>query len=179
MNSFYKDIVPGKIRAHVDCNIFEDFGEEVTPYTYIVNACNCKGVAGSGISKDIKIRYPNVFKEYKMFCKNGSIRIGSLATSYLPPSNDICDKIEGIIHFPTKDDWKNPSEIDFLIKGFSYFCKNVPSNLNIAFPLLGAGAGKIDPKQSMDLMISYLVKQNGKGKYGIYCTSEQFIKSGL
>lgn len=182
MNTFFKDIVPGKIRLHVDDDIFLDSGQDITPYNYIVNACNTKGVAGSGISKDIKERFPEIFKEYKRFCKDGSIRIGSLAVSYFPSYQEFSENqiiLDGIIHFPTKDDWKHPAEVDYLIKGFSYFRKNIPKEWGVAFPLLGAGAGKLDAKLAVDIMISSIIQSNMKNLCGIYCTEEQFVNSGL
>lgn len=38
--------------------------------TVIGHQTNCLGVMGAGIAKQIKLRYPNVFKEYKMLCDN-------------------------------------------------------------------------------------------------------------
>lgn len=36
--------------------------------TYIVHQVNCQGVMGAGLAKQIKERYPNVFKMYRNMC---------------------------------------------------------------------------------------------------------------
>lgn len=38
----------------------------------IGHACNAQGVWGSGIAKEFKLRFPEVFKKYNEYCKNDS-----------------------------------------------------------------------------------------------------------
>lgn len=47
---------------HIKCNIFES-GADV-----ICHQVNCQGVMGSGIAKQVREKYPNVYKEYKDLC---------------------------------------------------------------------------------------------------------------
>ena len=47
---------------HIKCDIFES-GADV-----ICHQVNCQGVMGSGIAKQVREKYPWVYKEYKEFC---------------------------------------------------------------------------------------------------------------
>ena len=47
---------------HIKCDIFES-GADV-----ICHQVNCQGVMGSGIAKQVREKYPWVYKEYKKFC---------------------------------------------------------------------------------------------------------------
>ena len=47
---------------HIKCDIFES-GADV-----ICHQVNCQGVMGSGIAKQVREKYPNVYKEYKDLC---------------------------------------------------------------------------------------------------------------
>lgn len=47
---------------HIKCDIFES-GADV-----ICHQVNCQGVMGSGIAKQVREKYPNVYKEYKIMC---------------------------------------------------------------------------------------------------------------
>ena len=44
----------------------------------IVNAVNCKGVMGRGIAHEFKLRYPEMFEEYKRYCDEGYMEPGIL-----------------------------------------------------------------------------------------------------
>jgi len=41
------------------------------------HGCNCKGVMGAGIAVEFRKRYPEMFKEYKKRCEDGSFNLGS------------------------------------------------------------------------------------------------------
>lgn len=49
---------------HIKCNIFES-GADV-----ILHQVNCQGVMGSGVAKQVKELYPQVFSSYKNVCDN-------------------------------------------------------------------------------------------------------------
>lgn len=48
---------------HIKCDIFES-GADV-----ICHQVNCQGVMGSGIAKQVREKYPNVYTEYQTYCK--------------------------------------------------------------------------------------------------------------
>ena len=59
---------------------------------FICHQVNCKGVMGSGIAKQIKETYPEVFNEYKNFCDKGEQKLGSVLVA------------DRIINFFSQDD---------------------------------------------------------------------------
>jgi len=116
----------------------------------LVNTINCVGVMGKGIALEFKKRYPDMFNQYVDLCNNKSIQIGKL---WLYKSED-----KWILNFPTKDDWRNPSKIEYLILGLDKFVNTYKDRgiTSIAFPLLGASNGGLDPAVSEKIMIEFL-----------------------
>ncbi len=39
------------------------------PVKTLVNTVNCVGVMGAGLALEFKLRYPNMFEDYKKRCK--------------------------------------------------------------------------------------------------------------
>jgi O-acetyl-ADP-ribose deacetylase (regulator of RNase III) len=118
----------------------------------IVNTVNCVGVMGAGIALECRLRYPDMYKKYVTLCNNDQIDIGKL---WLYKSDE-----KWILNFPTKKDWRYPSKTEYLHSGLkkfntTYLSKDIES---IAFPLLGADKGGIEPSRSISIMKSYLDK---------------------
>lgn len=116
----------------------------------IVNTINCVGVMGAGIALEFRLRYPEMYKKYVNLCNEKKIAPGMLWL-YKSPE-------KWVLNFPTKNDWKDPSEEEYLHKGLekfiaTYKVKNIQS---IAFPLLGADKGKIDSETSLSIINFYL-----------------------
>ncbi|WP_284035619.1 macro domain-containing protein [Neobacillus sp. 114] len=113
----------------------------------IVNTVNCKGFMGAGIALEFKLRYPKMFIEYELKCENNQIQVGKLDSYY---DSDI-----KILNFPTKNDWKQPSNIKWIIDGlvnFSQLYRDYGIK-SIAFPKLGTSNGGLnwsDVKQVME-----------------------------
>lgn len=116
----------------------------------IVNTINCVGAMGKGLALEYKKRYPDMYLKYKDLCEKGLIQIGKLWVYKTP------DK--WILNFPTKDHWKNNTEIQYLVMGLGKFVKTYKEKgiTSISFPLLGANNGGLDPKLSLDLMKNFL-----------------------
>ncbi|OZM57094.1 hypothetical protein CIB95_08965 [Lottiidibacillus patelloidae] len=112
----------------------------------IVNTVNCKGFMGAGLALEFKLRYPEMFEDYKEKCSDGLIKVGNL---------DIYENEEiKILNFPTKDDWKRPSNINWIKMGLLYFYNNYKKFgiHTIAFPKLGTKNGGLDWEEVKDLM---------------------------
>lgn len=116
----------------------------------IVNAVNCIGVMGSGIALEFKLRYPEMFDRYLNLCDTKQLDIGKLWI-YKAPKN-------WVLNFPTKKHWKYPSRIEYLEAGLQKFADTYEERgiTSIAFPLLGADRGGIEPQQSQELLVRYL-----------------------
>ena len=57
----------------------EEIGNLVTgKYPVFCHQVNCKGVMGSGIARQIRNEYPEVYHEYKFLCSNGNASLGKI-----------------------------------------------------------------------------------------------------
>lgn len=102
----------------------------------LVNTINCVGVMGKGIALEFKKRYPLMFDEYRHLCAIGDVK---------PGQPYIYTDIEGntVLQFPTKDHWRSPSQLKYIIDGLDWFCAHYKEYgiTSIAFPPLGCGNG--------------------------------------
>ena len=116
----------------------------------IVNTINCVGVMGKGIALSFKEKYPKMFIRYKELCNYKQIKIGTLWLYK--------DENKWILNFPTKDHWKNPSEVEYLKLGLKKFVETYEEKgiTSISFPLLGANNGGLNPDISLRIMKEYL-----------------------
>ena len=55
---------------HIKCDIFES-GADV-----ICHQTNCQGVMGSGVAKQVREKYPQVYEQYKRVCASGERLLG-------------------------------------------------------------------------------------------------------
>ena len=116
-----------------------------------VNTINCRGVMRAGIALEFALRYPNMYEAYVKDCQSGTVKIGK---TYLY----VCDG-QKILNFPTKDDYKEPSLMEYLVDGLKFFVEHYKEYCakSIAFPLLGCTNGGLDfEKEVKPLMLEFL-----------------------
>lgn len=117
-------------------------------YDYRINTVNCYGIMGKGIALDFKNRYPEMFRAYKIFCKQGKLKPGILHC------------YENVINFPTKIHWRNPSEYAYIRDGLlvlrHHLINNCDNNTKIAIPRLGCNLGGLDWKIVKKMILEYL-----------------------
>jgi len=109
----------------------------------LVNTVNTVGVMGKGIALQFKKAFPNNYKAYREVCKKKEIEIGKL---FVYTDSNILSGKKTIINFPTKTDWRKPSEYEYIEKGLDNLL-NIISQYNIksiAIPPLGAGNGGLE-----------------------------------
>ena len=117
----------------------------------LVNTINCRGVMRAGIALEFALRYPQMYEAYVWDCNSGFVQTGK---TYLYVSDG-----QKILNFPTKDDYKEPSLLDYLIDGLRYFVEHYKeyNAKSIAFPLLGCKNGGLDfEKEVKPIMLEYL-----------------------
>lgn len=102
----------------------------------IVNTVNCVGVMGKGIALKFKEAYPEMYLDYAKKCAAGLIKVG---TPYIYRNADG----RKILNFPTKDHWRSPSRLSYIVDGLNWFIENYKEYDidSIAFPPLGCGNG--------------------------------------
>lgn len=131
-----------------DCSVFG------TDAQTIVNTVNCVGVMGAGVALEFRLRYPPMFEDYSTRCKNQEVKTGQ---PYLFKSKNIW-----ILNFPTKDHWRYPSRLEWIIKGLKNFQNNYKRNgiESIAFPKLGTDKGGLIWKDVNQAIKEHLHKVN-------------------
>ena len=129
----------------------------------LVNTVNCVGVMGKGIALQFKEKYPHMFTMYKVICANGILSKGGdiwmFSFENIIPFPDIITNQPNILCFATKEDWRNPSKLEWIERGLKNLVENYESfNIkSIAFPKLGCNNGRLNwEKEVKPLMIEYL-----------------------
>lgn len=116
----------------------------------LVNTVNCAGAMGAGIALEVRRRHPEVFQRYVYQCERGEVTIGRLQLDRTTKP--------WILNFPTKKHWRLPSRVDYLRAGLRSFVLMAEGAdfSSVAFPLLGASHGGLDPTLSRSIMIDHL-----------------------
>jgi O-acetyl-ADP-ribose deacetylase (regulator of RNase III) len=106
----------------------------------IVNPVNTVGVMGGGLALEFKKRYPHMFQMYTKHCNSGALQVGRIMFYRAVDDTKI------ICLFPTKDDWRNPSKLEFIERGLKAFTRHYQEwdIKSVAFPKLGCGLGGLD-----------------------------------
>lgn len=116
----------------------------------VVNTVNCVGAMGKGIALDFKLRFPEMFKEYQKICFRRMLKPGQI----LPYT-----KTKPIIlNFAIKDDWKDPSKVEWIEETLQKFVENYHHMglTSVAFPWMGAMNGGLPFETIQYLTRKYL-----------------------
>ena len=82
----------------------------------LVNTVNTVGVMGKGIALQFKNSFPSNFKVYVEACKKGEVEIGKML---VVKDSNLQTGSKLIVNFPTKKDWRKPSEYSFIESGLN------------------------------------------------------------
>jgi len=121
----------------------------------LVNTINTVGVMGKGIALQFKNMFPNNFKIYAQACKNKEVKVGQL---FVTEEDALLSGKKIIINFPTKTNWRLPSEYKYIESGLTELVKVImEKNINsIAIPPLGSGNGGLDWNKVKQILEKYL-----------------------
>lgn len=121
----------------------------------IVNTVNTAGVMGKGIALQFKMLFPENFKKYKKACDAGEVKIGHM---FVTEEQTMWSGKRIIINFPTKNNWKHPSEYSFIQSGLVDLVSVVKKRRikSVAVPPLGSGNGGLDWNKVKSLIETYL-----------------------
>lgn len=117
----------------------------------LVNPVNCRGVMGAGLALKFKEKFPNMYTEYVKCCQTKRLRIGR-------PT--LWKGEKWVLNFPTKDDWRAPSKLEWIEEGLKYFVANYKKAgiTSIAFPCLGCNLGGLFWLDVKEIMYKFLSK---------------------
>ena len=88
--------------------------ENVSSYAH---GCNCAGAMGKGIAIQFRNKFPAMYAEYKLLCKNGQYNPG-----------DVFDYNYGLGHvynLATQESWRTKAKIEF-IQASVCACSSLP-----------------------------------------------------
>ncbi|MDP5198474.1 macro domain-containing protein [Flavobacterium sp. DG2-3] len=121
----------------------------------LVNTVNTVGVMGKGIALQFKNQYPNNYKLYRNACKLKEVQVGEM---FVTEETSLLGGKKIIINFPTKTDWRKPSEYEYIESGLKNLVKIIKEKKikSIAIPPLGAGNGGLDWNKVKALIEKYL-----------------------
>jgi O-acetyl-ADP-ribose deacetylase (regulator of RNase III) len=113
----------------------------------LVDPVNCVGTNGAGLAKAFARRFPDAVATYTRQAKHGGVVVGetSCCWSLARVEKDPGGRATLIYFFPTKQDWRDPSRIEWIRDGLADLTKRVVANAptvpSIAIPALGCGFG--------------------------------------
>jgi O-acetyl-ADP-ribose deacetylase (regulator of RNase III) len=134
-----------------DASIFD------APTQVLVNPVNCVGTMGKGLAKAFAARFPTHVHSYQNAIQNGDLRVGHPVLVFAGEDAVGAQQPAGfllatgelekmILLFPTKDDWKKPSQLEWVHQGVLNMLSEIEPGKykGIAFPALGCGLGGLD-----------------------------------
>jgi O-acetyl-ADP-ribose deacetylase (regulator of RNase III) len=108
----------------------------------LVNTVNTVGVMGKGIALMFKERFDDNYRQYAAACKGKLVQTGHMFVT----QPDELDGPRWIVNFPTKQHWRSPSRLEWVVEGLQDLRKFLIENhvQSVAIPPLGAGNGGLD-----------------------------------
>ena len=130
---------------------------------------NCVGVMGKGLASRAKYQFPDVYVDYQDKCRSGRLKLGKPYIYKRESSFDeeLADEPKSLEHanartwfilFPTKNHWREMSDIRYIEEGLKWIKDNYRQIgiTSLAMPALGCGLGGLDWKDVGPLMCRYL-----------------------
>lgn len=136
--------------SYVTGNLFESDAQA------LVNTVNTVGVMGKGIALQFKEAYPENYRIYRKACKEKTFSVGQMLVT------TINDMYQGqnryIINFPTKTDWRKPSEYVYIEKGLEALKREIATRgiKSVAIPPLGSSNGGLNWPQVKEMIVAAL-----------------------
>ncbi|GEM_PF-178735 len=136
---------------------------------------NCVGVMGAGLASTAKYRFPDMYVKYQDLCKHKKLAYGSLyvykressvfadlADEYVPLEDIESASQTWFLLFPTKEHWRNKSDIDGIERGLQWLVDNYKAQgiESLAIPALGCGKGGLTWDVVGPLMCKYLIQMD-------------------
>jgi O-acetyl-ADP-ribose deacetylase (regulator of RNase III) len=151
---------------------------------------NCVGVMGKGLASRAKYQFPDVYVFYQDLCRKRRLQMGKpyvykressfdYALADQPSTISDANAETRFLLFPTKNDWRYPSDIAGIEKGLQWLVDNYDKEgiTSLAIPALGCGLGRLEWRDVGPLMCKYLSRLNVP--VWIYLPAEKQIEPDL
>lgn len=122
----------------------------------IAHGCNCQGIMNAGIAKDIKEKYPKMYKEYKSLCQTDLAIPGQLQL-YIQKDSPY------IINLFTQNTIREGATLEYideatklLAQRLSEYRQKDPKLNTLGMPKIGCGLGRLNWKQVKPIIESNL-----------------------
>lgn len=124
-----------------------------------VNPINTVGDMGAGLAALYARRYPSMNAEYKALCLPSAgddrLTVGKVfvwKTGGVSPS--------AIINLPTKDDWRDPSELQYVESGIAALVVAMDKYhlVSVVIPALGCGLGGLEWDDVYPIIVAAFAK---------------------
>lgn len=127
----------------------------------LVNPVNTAGVMGKGLALAFKRRFRDNFNLYWSACQQGEVEVGRMFVTQDEYPSDTAPR--WIINFPTKEHWKDKSQIEWIEQGLEDLVRVIKEEgiRSIAIPALGAGLGGLEWEAVRHRMIVALYPLRG------------------
>lgn len=106
----------------------------------IAHCVNCQGVMGSGVAREVKAKYPSVYREYTYYLYEKGIR-NSIGTVQIVPTEDgrfIANMFGQVDYGSSGVVWLKYKRFEDTIKQLAEYCRK--NCLNVAMPYnIGCG----------------------------------------
>lgn len=108
----------------------------------LVNTVNTVGVMGKGIALMFKEAFRDNYREYAAACQAGKVKVGTIFVTERPQAS-FAGGPRWILNFPTKQDWRKRSRIEWVELGLRDLRRVIREHQirSVAIPPLGCGNG--------------------------------------
>lgn len=116
----------------------------------LVNPVNTVGVMGKGLALQFKNLFPQNYSAYQLVCRDKKLAVGNIHVY----ETDTLISPQFILNFPTKNHWKDKSEIADIAAGLTELRRIIQERelTSIAIPALGCGLGGLPWPQVRELI---------------------------
>jgi len=104
----------------------------------IMHGCNCQGVMGAGVAKQIKTKWPVVFEEYSKYCPDNNL-IGHIQA--IDVGSKLVINAFTQVYYGKKHKRFNYSKFKEIVRKVKDLCLKYEFK-KVAIPCIGAGLGK-------------------------------------
>ena len=156
-NSYYHSVDPATKKIHGE-NILNSSSDA------IFITVNMVGVMGAGLAKAAANKWPHLLEVYRQHLRKGILKLGKV--SVVPIDHRV------VILIATKDHWKNPSKLEWIIQGLENFKERTVNGelwniSSVAIPPLGSGLGGLNWDRVVKPKV-YSVLNNWDGTVNLY-----------